>query len=52
VKQQAVEAAEQTVEHQPKPDNREWFHEEWKITTDVTYTAYTKWTDRQTRSKD
>jgi hypothetical protein len=52
VKEQAVEATEQTVEYQPKPDNREQFHEEWKITTDVTYTAYTKWTDRQTRSKD
>jgi hypothetical protein len=30
VKKQAVEAAEQTVEYQPKPDNREWFLEEWK----------------------
>jgi len=49
--EQAVDAAEQTAEYQPKPDNREWFHEEWKITTDVTYTAYKKWTDRQTRVK-
>lgn len=46
-----VQAAEHTVEYQPKPDNREWFLEEWKITTDVTYTAHKKQTDRQTRIK-
>lgn len=51
MKEQAVEAAEHTVEYRPKPYNREWFHEEQKITTDVTYTAHKKRTDRQTRIK-
>lgn len=46
MKEQAVEAAEQADEYQPKPGSRELFHEEWKITTDVTNTAYKKWTDR------
>jgi len=50
VKEQVIQAAEHTVKYQPKPDKREWFPEEWKI-TDVTYTAYKKWTNRQTRIK-
>lgn len=46
MKKQEIEAAEQANEYQPKADNGQLFHEEWKITTEVTDTAYKKLTDR------
>jgi hypothetical protein len=45
------ETAEHTVGYQPKPDNREWFHEECKRARDEKNVAYNKWIDRTTRSE-
>ena len=46
-----VEAAEQTIGYQPKPDRRGWFDDECRIALDEKNAAYKKWIDRPTRSK-
>jgi hypothetical protein len=46
MKEVIVQAAEQIVGYQPKPDNRGWFDEECKIAIDGKNTAYKKWIDQ------
>jgi 16S rRNA U516 pseudouridylate synthase RsuA-like enzyme len=51
VNKEIVETAEQRVGYQSKPENIEWFDEEWKIAMDGKYIAYNKRIDRRTSYK-
>lgn len=42
IKQVIIEAAEQTIGYQPKPDRRAWFDEECRIVLDEKNAAYKK----------
>ena len=51
IKEVTVEAAEQTIGYQPKPDRRGWFDDECRIALDEKNAEYKKWIDRPARSK-
>jgi endonuclease/exonuclease/phosphatase family metal-dependent hydrolase len=51
IKEVIVEAAEQTIGYQPKPDRRGWFDDERRLAVDEKNIAYKKWIDRPTRNK-
>jgi hypothetical protein len=46
-----MEAAEQTIGYQPKPDRRGWFDDECGRALEEKNAAYKKWIDRPTRDK-
>ena len=46
-----MEAAEQTIEFQPKPNRRGWFDDECRKALGEKNAAYKKWIDRPTRAK-
>jgi len=51
LKQVIMEAAEQTIGYQPKPDRRGWFGDECRKALEEKNAAYKKWIDRTTRAK-
>ena len=51
LKEVIMEAAEQTLGYQPKPDRRGWFDDECRKALEEKNAAYKKWIDRTTRSK-
>jgi len=46
-----MEAAEQTIRYQPKPDRRGWFDDECRKSLEEKNAAYKKWIERPTRAK-
>jgi hypothetical protein len=51
LEQVIVDAAEQTVRHQPKLDRKGWFDNECRKALEEKNAAYKKWIDRPTRAK-
>ena len=51
LKEVIMEAAEQTLGYQPKPDRRGWFDDECRTALEEKNAAYKKWIDRTTRAK-
>jgi hypothetical protein len=50
LKEAITEAAEQTIEYQPRPDRRGWFDDECRVALNEKNIAYKKWIDRPTRA--
>ena len=51
LKEEIMEAEEQTIGYQPKPDRRGWFDDECCKASEEKNAAYKKWINRPTRAK-